>query len=344
MNIRNEWCESSASGMDSLFYTKAETIADVQSNFDYRRYYSAEGHSVIIDGIIEQVIIQDHSNPINENKTDKKMLIPLNSVTVSGSYVTYQNETWLVISHVNVVDDAYKTCQIQKCNYTINIQSITDGSILSYPCIDESSSNIGIDENKVISTGSAIHHIKLPFDSETCNIKIDDRFFIDRNRNAKVPMVYKVTQVNNTEFNYGDKGLIELTLTQNQYNSETDSIEKWICNYYATPTPVPVGNTYSEIQINGDLVIGSGQRVLTCTLYNADKTINTTVEPVWNIVIPSGFGSYVKAEPDLTDKHKYYIEAVLDDNYTAITQIVTVNVSDGASGFVGKLDLEVKAM
>ena len=116
MNFRTDWIDSTTNS--DLFYTRDETISDVIENFNIRRNYSAEGCYIIIDNTTtEHVIIQDHSNPINENKTDKKMLLPMDTTAKSGSYVTYRDEIWLIISRINIVDDAYKSCQIYRCNY-----------------------------------------------------------------------------------------------------------------------------------------------------------------------------------------------------------------------------------
>jgi len=208
MNIRSEWNENSSTSFSGLFYTKEETISSVIENFNYRRFHSAEGHSITIGGITEQVIIQDHSNPINESKTDKKMLIPMDSISKSGDYVVFRGETWIINSHINIVDDGYKTCQIYRCNYTLLFQSPT-GVILSYPCIDSTNSSIGLDVSNVITTGNSIHNIKLPFDSSTINLRTGKRFFLDYHPTTPIP--YAITKVNNTEFKYGDKGLIELT-------------------------------------------------------------------------------------------------------------------------------------
>lgn len=234
MIIRSGWLENTDDTAD-LFYTVNETIDSVKTNFDIRRYNSAEGKSVEIDGTTEQVIIQDHTNPINENKRDKKLLIPIDSVALSGSYVLYNGLTWMIISRINNVDNAYKSCQIQECNYVIKFQQPLTGTILSYPCIDDSASlTVGIDDGKVISTGNAIHTIKLPFDAETIQIREGKRFFLDRH--TVDPRVYKVTKVNSTEYAYGDKGLIELTLEQDESQSSNDRVDLWICNYFEPGT------------------------------------------------------------------------------------------------------------
>ena len=72
------------------YYSKDETIADVVDNFNIRRYYSAEGKSVTIDGTEVQVIIQQHSNPIHQSDVDKKILIPMDTTVYTGSYVVFE--------------------------------------------------------------------------------------------------------------------------------------------------------------------------------------------------------------------------------------------------------------
>ena len=153
-----------------------------------------------------------------------------------GDYVLYSGNTYL-ITEIDADKDVYISGKMQLCNYTLKFQHSTTGTILSYPCIDESSNTVGIDESNTINTLSGVRKIELPFDDNTKLIDYDDRFFTSRSK----PITSKVTNINDTEYSFGDKGLIVFTLeSDSAYNPQTDRFDLGICNYFeptVTPTP-----------------------------------------------------------------------------------------------------------
>jgi hypothetical protein len=324
MNLRSEWRIDSNSISD-IFYSRDEIISSVIENFNIRRFNSSEGYSVTVDEIDEQVIIQDHSNPINENKTDKKLFVSLDSIAHTGSYISYKDETWIIISHLNVVDDAYKTCQIQRCNYTLKFQSKINGTILSYPCIKKTTNTVGIDENKVISTGDSVLTIELPFDSETKLLDYDDRFIID-DLSVEKPQTFAISKPDRTT----TPGIIKLTMKQDEYSPITDNKELGVCNYYTSPTPPPVGNGYSVISASGELCVGA-TRTLSVKFYEADGTENTSIVASWNVDLPDGFVSYfvVKANGNTCTI------TVNDNDYVTIDSVINITTNNGLGGYVG---------
>lgn len=342
MNIRNEWNEISSSP-SALFYTIQETIDSVKANFDIRRYYSAEGSEVTVDGVNVQVIIQNHSNPIHQSDVDKKILLPMDTVVYTGSYIVYEGQTWIINSNVNIVDGAYKMCQMQLANYILKFQSPT-GTILSYPCIDDSSLTTGLDENKIITTLSGIHRIKLPFDDNTKLIGVDRRFFLDKVGTT----TYKVTNVNNTTYNYGDKGLIELTLQQDMLQINDGELPKdrpdlGICNYFeptTEPKPPVEGYSYAVITCsnpNNEITLGSSTyRMLVPTFYNADATLASGITAVWNWELPNGYESYfdIKYDGNLA-------KIKVLENYDLLGTTVKGNVMSSNGGYGGSITLTI---
>jgi hypothetical protein len=282
---------------------------------------------------------------IYDGKDNKKKFIsyPYETIQFSiGNYISYVDKNGvyqiLMIVSLDQTNEWEVNGEIEDCNYTFTWQN-SSGTILSYPSIKKTTNTVGINEGNVISLPNSIVTIELPFDSETKLLDVDRRFFID-DLSVEIPQVYAISKPDRTS----TKGIIKLTMKQDAYNKDIDNKELGICGVKTVvPTPAD-GQTSSVIVIDGDIIVGGSKRTISCVLYNTDKTINTTVVPVWNVVIPSGYKSYIKAELDLTDNHKYYITAIEDDNYTAVGQVITVNVSDGSNGFVGKLELTVGAM
>ena len=144
MNIRKNWISS-----DSNYSSKEEMVSDVKDNYDIRRYYSAEGKTVIIDNATTQVIIQSHLNPLNEGKYDKKIHMPIETVVNTGSIVEWEGNKWIIVSNIDNLQ-AYKTASMIKSNNTLQFYSSTS-TLHQIPCII-SKGSISLDEQKIIST------------------------------------------------------------------------------------------------------------------------------------------------------------------------------------------------
>ena len=145
----------------------------------------------------------------------------------------------------------------------------SDGNIYDYPAFDINSTqyNSGTTESNTMVLGTTQHQITITADENTIALMRDKRFFLDRNKVN--PTVFKISQNDTTAYEY-DKGILKITLAEDEYNSDTDSIENWICDYFEKVDPViqPVEITYA-----GEPVIRVGGR----------KTFNTTVPVTFSI-------------------------------------------------------------
>lgn len=129
-----------------------------------------------------------------------------------------------------------------------------DGNVFEYPVFDYSQFNSDETDYNIINVGEGRRKLTTIADDNTVKLQHDKRFFWDRN--TVTPTVMKVTQSNTTSMFY-DKGLVILTIAEDQYNSDTDSLEEWICDYKKPTQVSPV------IQFNGDnhISIGRSRRV-----------------------------------------------------------------------------------
>lgn len=226
-------------------------------------------HDLTLVSEIKVVVLNNVAD--STTKSIERYLLATIGTLRCGDYISYDNKTWLITSFVGN-NGMYEKAIMQLCNYTLKFQSPT-GTILSYPCIDEASFLSGLDESKTITTLNGAHRIKLPFDDNTKLIGVDDRFFLDKSGTT----TYKVTNVNNTSYNYGDKGLIELTLQQDSaYNATTDRVDLGVCNYFEPSGEVepPVEGEYKIlISANGNLYAGSTTpRTFVPTLLDSSNT------------------------------------------------------------------------
>jgi hypothetical protein len=277
-----------------------------------------------------------NNTPDSESQSTQRQILTTIGTLRCGDYILFENKIWLVATLVGN-NGINEKAIMEFCNYTLMWQN-SSGTILSYPCINATTNTIGIDENKIIQTGSAVHTIKLPFDLETKMLDVDQRFFID-DLSVPIPQVFAISKPDRVTI----PGIVKLTMKQGVYNPTVDNKTLGICGHVdATPTQ-PEGSTSASITSNGDLVMNGSKRTITCVLYNADKTINTTVVPIWKVDKPVGFERYVIDEVDVVDKHKYYITVAEDDSYGVVGQIVNISISDGNGEFKGNLSLNIGA-
>ena len=151
-----------------------------------------------------------------------------------GDYVTFENNNWLV-TEKDECNQAYTSGKIQLTNYTLKFQS-SDGTILSYPCIT-SGKTYDNDENKIITLPSNQKSVLLPYDEYTAALEGGKRLYVDKlNKTA-----YKIVgSVDNTTYNYGDKGLIYFVAEQCVTKEIDDRPDLGICNYKEPNTTPPV--------------------------------------------------------------------------------------------------------
>lgn len=257
----------------------------------------------------------------------------MTSTAETGSYVVYRNKTWMIISNINIVDDAYKSCQIQYCNYILKWQNST-GTILSYPCIT-SKNTFNQDESKIITLPANQKAILLPYNDDTSTLLADKRMYVDKRNKSP----YKIIgDLDTTTYNYGDKGLISFVMEQSPSQDNTalpDRPDLGICNYIeptTPPTPSPSGYTMT-ITPNSDLTVNSSfWCVFTPVLKDGDGNIVTNWTPVWTVNYNG------------MDINKFTIQYVgktcqvkcVDDTYDIVDKIITLTCKKNDDETVSK--------
>lgn len=225
----NSNSDSQCNNLNDIYYSKQETINDVQFNFNYRRYNSAEGKLIEIcdsDGNVissDNCLVQFSSNPLREFFDYRKVCFPNNFNILKGSYIKYENEIWLTDSNIVDVDGAYKMARINKCNYKLKWQN-EFGKIITRYCYsqDASSYSNGISGNNIITLGSDQIMIRIPFDDETSKIGRAKKFYIDYYNDK--PTCYELTRHDRSSFmDIAGNGICSWILTETAYtDSEID--------------------------------------------------------------------------------------------------------------------------
>lgn len=174
---------------------------------------------------------------------------------------------WIVYESYNR-DDILCAGLLKRLNVWIRWQD-DEGNIYDYPAFDINSTqyNSGTTESNTMVLGTTQHQLTITADENTIALMRDKRFFLDRNKVN--PTVFKISQNDTTAYEY-DKGILKITLAEDEYNSDTDSIENWICDYFEKVDPVIQS---VEITYAGEPIIRVGGR----------KTFNTAVSVTFSL-------------------------------------------------------------
>ena len=255
----------------------------LETDPSYNEYFVIWEHDVDADYFVEQPIKLYNRKYSSANgytvqfETLIGKTIPIGTVL----YDTDEQIYYLCTESFNK-DKILNNGKLTRCNNFLKWQD-DGGKIFEYPVFDINSTqyNSGVQGDKVMTLGSTQHMLTITADENTIALDHDKRFFNDRN--TKSPTVFKLTQNDTTALNY-DKGLLHITITEDEYDPKTDSIENWLCDYIKPNSLTPI-----EIIYTGKPVIRIGGSAKTFTANTAedvawaiDDNFNGTVSVVSN--------------------------------------------------------------
>lgn len=244
---------------DTLYFWNIDntiTPTKVNARVFERKYTETSGYTMKFQTLIDQPVVS--GNIIHDTNTNKYLIC----IESHNDYTRYYGK-------------------LAECNWILKWQK-ADGTILSYPCINQSQSSIGgEEESKTITLGDTEHLITLPFDENTVLIRSPQRFFLDKHPTA--PTTYKTVQNNNTEY----EGLVKITIDQDELKGSTiDRVDLGICDYFIPKEePHQSGISYGKITYlsNQEVKIGGSYKKFTYTAYDESDNIVTTVSPIWTL-------------------------------------------------------------
>lgn len=153
-----------------------------------------------------------------------------------GDYMEFEGRQWLCLRAYSF-HNLYCSATFHSCDWKIYWVN-KNGEIKSQHVIDENSTQYNSGEASVLqmTLGSTQHMLRMQCNEDTLPIDSPMRFVIDRN--IENPTCYKVTQNDNTTYNYG-KGLCCITVVEDRIDYTTDKLvtlddgtQVWICDYY----------------------------------------------------------------------------------------------------------------
>ena len=213
-----------------------------------------------------------------------------------GDYLEYEGMVWLCLNSYSF-HKLYCRATFMSCDWKIYWIN-ENGELKSQYVIDQNSTqyNSGETSNSTMTLGSAQHMLKMQCNDDTIILDSPMRFAIDKN--IKKPTCYKVTQNDNTAYNYG-KGLCCVTVTETPLNTESDKLitlddgtQVWICDYVEVtplpPTPPePDETTDLRCVISGNTNLKNGYR-RTYTVIFTDTDENAVdwknVDYKWKVI------------------------------------------------------------
>jgi hypothetical protein len=261
MNTRKHWVQD----VSSQYISVENTIIDVKDDFNIRRYYSAEGKSVTIDDdIAVQVIIQSHSNPLNEGKYNKKIHIPIDTVVNTGSIVEWEDNKWIIVSNIDNLQ-AYKSASMIKCNNTLSFYSNENFISYEIPCIVIDRTNTNLQDNKYLFTIDCDILVMVANNEVNMQISSNDTFKIGR-------FNYYVTKPDDIT----KPGLILLPMKFSEVEQETHTFVVNILN--GSEVSIQEGNTLQlNVQVSENNNILSPTPTVTYSSLNTSKAnVSTT--------------------------------------------------------------------
>lgn len=273
----------------------AEDFVEQPIKLYNRKYSSANGYTVQFETLIGKTI-------------------PIGTVL----YDTDEQIYYLCTESFNK-DKILNNGKLTRCNNFLKWQD-DSGKIFEYPVFDINSTqyNSGVQGDKVMTLGSTQHMLTITADENTIALDHDKRFFNDRN--TKSPTVFKLTQNDTTALNY-DKGLLHITITEDEYDPKTDSIENWLCDYIKPNSPTPI-----EIIYTGKPVIRIGGSAKTFTA-------NTAEDVAW--AIDNNFNDAVSV---VSNGNTCKVKCAFNEDI--VNQTFTLSCTD-ESGNIGTVEITI---
>ena len=194
-------------------------------------------------------------------------------------YDKRRNLHWICIESFDR-DEILCTGKLIRCNYIMKWQD-DDKKVFEYPVFEINSTqyNSGEFGDKIMTLGSSQHLITCVADENTIALNNGQRFFWDRN--TVNPTVFKLTQNDTTAMNY-DKGLIKITVTEDQYNPKTDSIENWLCDYFKVSTVTITYSGNPTIRVGGTKTLNVD--TTETVTWSVESDVGATITPNGNSV------------------------------------------------------------
>lgn len=243
-------------------------VYEKKRSFEEYLYNAPNSYKVEIDGNECLAVIQDVS--FNDELYQAKYILITTDTPISvGSIVEWDNKCWIVITKEEETVKSHQACKMQPCNNYLTFQDENNPSIIhKVPCVLSSKATpyaTGIQEVKYVILAEDRILAIVPNNEITQQIKLNKRFIFDYNKDN----IYKVTKIDMLT----QKGLINITISKDEYNPAKDRLDLNIADYIGTEkeSETPIGEGH-VVTIEGSDTI----QLLTTETYHATVYHNDT--------------------------------------------------------------------
>lgn len=266
-----------------------------------------------------------------------------------GDYLEYEGMVWLCLNSYSF-HKLYCRATFMSCDWKIYWIN-ENGELKSQYVIDQNSTqyNSGETSNSTMTLGSAQHMLKMQCNDDTIILDSPMRFAIDKN--IKKPTCYKVTQNDNTAYNYG-KGLCCVTVTETPLNTESDKLitlddgtQVWICDYVeVTPLPPTPPEPDETTDLSG-LIIECANTDIKPTGYPKTLTAKCIIpdvsilSPIYEWDIDSNITDYISYT-----SQGNIIKISLSKQYEGYGDTIRITCKERNSGQKCSIDLNTKGI
>lgn len=269
MKIYNEWMtDNEYFGED---YPNNKLVDDAKYRFEIQKQ-SNEGKDALVDGVSERIVAQNHTNPLNQVKYDKKLSFDITSNVHTGSLIEFDDKKWLVTSMI-FDKQAYKVASVQECNNTLRFYNKT-GILFTVPCIFTDIS-IDLHEGRLMNLPIGHYNVIIPSGYVTKE-DMDLRFCLNDS-------AYKIEGISTAT-----NGLTKIEVEDDQFTPD-DNRTLGICNYWSNQPVSPDSETIVISPIDTSIDIGSTM-TFTASVF-IDGIENNTERTIW--LLTNKDGSYL---------------------------------------------------
>ena len=310
--------QSTSKKQTDLYELKRQISLQFGSSIDY------EPATKVND--TEQQLIVVHT----DNEFKKNVIAYPDSTFSIGNTVDCYDMKWL-ITKVDANKQVYTIGEMSQCNLLLKWQN-SSGVIIERHAVVEKPTNTSLNDGTVITTSDKQYSIKLPFDLETQNLYVGKRFLLEKANG--IPLAYSLTAFDGISSNYSQGGILNITLTQDEYNSTTDNADLMVADHF-TPTPQPTGQ--AQITGSSTMYVGGSWKYYTATFLDEEGEVLPDVTPVWSWVSLSDQTNKFTAESLLDGRFR--IKASLDTSLIGMK--VKIKLDDSDELYHGELLVEV---
>ena len=252
-----------------------EKVKDIEN--DFNESLDVDVFQFLYTNNNENIVLEIHKiNYNSSNIVTQKFKSKIDFPVLRGEvlYNLKQNINWLCIDSKKI-DYLYWSGILRQCDFELRWQDENGQIVDKWCCITTASQyNSGESEDRTLTIGYNQLLVYLPLDKDTVKLKSDKRFFIDSDKVNPKP--YRLTRVDTVSMAYNGEGCVILLCTECQYNSETDSIEKFVCDYIPKINSSIDISYYgsNEISINGKktFIADNKRNVIRWNVQNYDES------------------------------------------------------------------------